>query len=45
MQRTLAIALVIAILSLLLQACGTRGPLYLPPPDSDKSAEAGKKKQ
>ena len=45
MKRTLVIALVITILSLLLQACGTRGPLYLPPSDSGDSAESGKKKQ
>jgi len=45
MQRTLVIALVVATLALLLQACGTRGPLYLPAPDTGDAAEAGKKKQ
>lgn len=41
MQRTL----VIVILALLVHACGTRGPLYLPPPDPGDTAEAGKKRQ
>jgi len=45
MQRTLVIALISAILALLVQACGTRGPLYLPTPDPGDTAEAGKKKQ
>jgi predicted small lipoprotein YifL len=44
MRRTLVIALFITVLALLVQACGTRGPLYLPPPDSGDSA-TGKKKQ
>jgi predicted small lipoprotein YifL len=45
MRHTLVIALFVTMLALLLQACGTRGPLYLPPPDSDASAEAKKKPQ
>lgn len=45
MRHTLVIALFVTMLALLLQACGTRGPLYLPPPDSDASAEAKKKSQ
>lgn len=44
MRRKLLIATLIAI-ALLVQACGTRGPLYLPPPDSGDAADAQKKKQ
>jgi predicted small lipoprotein YifL len=40
MRRTLFII----ILAMLVQACGTRGPLYLPPPDQGDKTEAGKKK-
>jgi predicted small lipoprotein YifL len=41
MRRTL----VLVMLALLVQACGTRGPLYLPPPDAEDTAEAQKKRQ
>jgi predicted small lipoprotein YifL len=44
MRRTLLFATLIAI-ALLVHACGTRGPLYLPPPDSGDAADAQKKKQ
>jgi predicted small lipoprotein YifL len=39
MRRTL----VLVLLALLLQACGTRGPLYLPPPDAGNQADTQKK--
>jgi predicted small lipoprotein YifL len=39
MRRTL----VLILLTLLLQACGTRGPLYLPPPDAGDRAHSQKK--
>jgi len=41
MRRTL----VLVMLALLLQACGTRGPLYLPPPDSAADTETQKKRR
>lgn len=44
MRRTLVLALTLVMLALLVQACGTRGPLYLPPPDSGDAAEAEKKR-
>jgi len=44
MRRTLVLALTLITLALLVQACGTRGPLYLPPPESGDSGEARKKK-
>jgi predicted small lipoprotein YifL len=45
MRHTLVIALFVTMLALFLQACGTRGPLYFPPSDSDASAESKKKSQ
>jgi predicted small lipoprotein YifL len=39
MRRTL----VLVLLALLLQACGTRGPLYLPPPDGGDQTHSQKK--
>jgi predicted small lipoprotein YifL len=35
--------LVLVLLALLVQACGTRGPLYLPPPDAGDKADTQKK--
>jgi predicted small lipoprotein YifL len=43
MRRTLVLALTLVTLALLMQACGTRGPLYLPPPDADGTEDARKK--
>jgi len=44
MRRTFLIALLVAVVASVVQACGTRGPLYLPPPESGDAADAQKKK-
>ena len=44
-RRTQLVAAFLAALALLLQACGTRGPLYLPAPDSGDAADAQKQKR
>ncbi|MCL4800711.1 MAG: lipoprotein [Burkholderiales bacterium] len=41
MRRTLLIVLVV----LTLQACGTRGPLYLPAPEPPESADAPRQRR
>lgn len=41
MQRIL----LLVILVLAVQACGTRGPLYLPPPEPADKADAPQKKR